>query len=68
MGWWRDEPQDYAATALAQNLAEQLTAKLNASGMEAMVCDLFADLDAVIYDTLVDTGEEARPHHQGARF
>ena len=51
----------YAATAMTQNLAEQLTAKLNASGLEATVCDLFADLDTVIYDTLVDIGEEAPP-------
>jgi hypothetical protein len=51
----------YAATAMTQNLAEQLTAKLNASGVEAAVCDLFADLDTVIYDTLVDIGEEAPP-------
>jgi hypothetical protein len=51
----------YAATAMTQNLAEQLTAKLKASGIEATVCDLFADLDTVIYDTLVDIGEEERP-------
>jgi hypothetical protein len=51
----------YAATAMMQALAEQLTAKLVASGMEATVCDLFADLDTVIYDTLVDIGEEALP-------
>jgi hypothetical protein len=51
----------YSATAMTQTLAEQLTAKLIASGMEATVCDLFADLDTVIYDTLVDIGEEAPP-------
>jgi hypothetical protein len=51
----------YAATAMTQSLAEKLTAKLNASGVEAVVCDLFADLDTVIYDTLVDIGEEAPP-------
>jgi hypothetical protein len=51
----------YAATAMTQSLAEQLTAKLNASGTEATVCDLFADLDTVIYDMLVDIGEEAPP-------
>lgn len=51
----------YAATAMTQTLAEQLTQKLDASGMEATVCDLFADLDTVIYDTLVDIGEEAPP-------
>jgi hypothetical protein len=51
----------YAATAMTQTLAEQLTAKLNAAGMEATVCDLFADIDSVIYDTLVDIGEEAAP-------
>jgi hypothetical protein len=44
---------------MTQTLAEQLTAKLKASGVEATVCDLFADLDTVIYDRLVDIGEEA---------
>ena len=48
-----------AATATTQSLAEQLTAKLIASGIDAAVCDLLADLDTVIYDTLVDIGEEA---------
>jgi hypothetical protein len=51
----------YAATAMTQNLAEQLTAKLNASGVEALVCDLFADPDTLIHNTLVDIGEEAPP-------
>jgi predicted peroxiredoxin len=51
----------YAATAMTQTLAEQLTAKLKASGVEATVCDLFADLDTVIYETLVDIGEETPP-------
>jgi hypothetical protein len=51
----------YAATAMTHTLAEQLMAKLNATGMETTVCDLFADLDTVIYDTLVDIGEEAAP-------
>ena len=56
----------YAATAMTQNLATQLTAKLNASGLEATACDLFADPDTLIHDTLihdtlVDIGEEARP-------
>jgi hypothetical protein len=51
----------YDAVAMTQNLAEQLTANLKASGLEATVCDLFADLDIVIYDTLVDIGEEAAP-------
>jgi hypothetical protein len=46
---------------MTQTLAEQLTAKLNASGIESTVCDLFADLDTVIYDTLVDIGEETPP-------
>ena len=32
-----------AATAMTQNLAEQVTAKLNAPGLEATVGDLFAD-------------------------
>jgi hypothetical protein len=43
------------------NLAEQVTAKLTASGIEATVCDLFADLDTVIYDTLVAIGAETPP-------
>jgi hypothetical protein len=51
----------YAATAMTQALAEQLVAKLNASGSVASVCDLFADLDTVIYETLVDIGEETPP-------
>jgi hypothetical protein len=51
----------YAATAMTQTLAEQLAAKLSASGIEATVCDLFADLDTVIYDNLVDICEEAAP-------
>jgi hypothetical protein len=51
----------YAATAMTQNLAEQVTAKLTTSGIEATVCDLFADIDTVIYDSLVDIGEEAAP-------
>jgi hypothetical protein len=50
-----------AATAMTQNLAEQLTAKLNASGLKASVCDLFADPDTLIHDTFVDIGEEAPP-------
>jgi hypothetical protein len=54
----------YAATAMTQNLAEQLTAKLKASGVEAIVCDLFADPDTLIHDTLVDIGEEAPPPAQ----
>ena len=57
----RTTTNHYAATAMTQALAEQLTAKLNASGSAASVCDLFADLDTVIYDTLVDVGEEAQP-------
>jgi hypothetical protein len=48
----------YAATAMTQTLAEQLTAKLNANGMQAEVCDLFADPETVIHTTLVDIGEE----------
>jgi len=29
--------------------------------LEATVCDLFADPDTVIYETLVDIGEESAP-------
>ena len=47
----------YAATAMTQNLAEQLAAKLNASGLEATICDLFADPETLIDDSLVDIGE-----------
>jgi hypothetical protein len=56
----------YAATAMTQALAERLTAKLNASGLEVTVCDLFADPDTIIHDTLVDIGEKLhrQPHHQ----
>ena len=44
---------------MTQGLAEQLTQKRNSSGMEATVCDLFADPETVIHDTLVGIGEEA---------
>src|ERR1700722_8607041 len=54
----------YAATAMTQNLADQVAAKLNASGLEGTVCDLFADPDTLIHDTLVDIGEEAPPPAQ----
>jgi hypothetical protein len=54
----------YSATAMTQSLAEQLTAKLNATGMQAEVCDLFADPETVIHTTLVDIGEEAPPWAQ----
>jgi hypothetical protein len=51
----------YAATAMTQNLADLVAAKLNGSGLEATVCDLFADPDTLVHDALVDIGEEA-PH------
>ena len=51
----------YAAAAMTMELAERLTAKLNANGMHAEVCDLFADPETVIYATLADIGEEAPP-------
>src|ERR1700679_3075119 len=51
----------YAATAMTQNLAEQVAAKLNKSGLKATVCDFFADPDTLIHDTFVDIAEEARP-------
>jgi hypothetical protein len=51
----------YAATAMTQNLAEQVGVKLIASGLEATVCDLFADPDTLIHETLADIGEEAPP-------
>ena len=54
----------YAATAMTQNLAEQVATKLDVSGMEATVCDLFADPDTLIHDTLVDIRGEAPPPAQ----
>ena len=51
----------YAATSMTQNLAEVVTAKLNSTGMEATVCDLFSDPDTLIHDNLVDIGEEEPP-------
>ncbi len=47
------------ATPMTQSLAETLSAKLNSSGMQAEVCELFADPETVIHDSLVDIGEEA---------
>jgi hypothetical protein len=51
----------YAATPMTQGLAEQLTAKLKLAGIEATVCDLFADPETLIHDTMVSIGEEAPP-------
>jgi hypothetical protein len=51
----------YAATAMTQKLADLVAAKLNGSGLEATVCDLFADPDTLVHDALVDIGEEAPP-------
>jgi hypothetical protein len=45
-------------------LAEGLTAKLIANGMQSEVSDLFADPETVIHDTLVEIGEEAPPPPQ----
>jgi hypothetical protein len=42
-------------------LAEELVLKLTAAGMQATVCDLYADPDAVIHQTMVSIGEEAPP-------
>ena len=55
----------YSATPMTQGLAEQLTARLNLAGMEATVCDLFADPETVIHDTLVGIGEENPPFEIG---
>ena len=49
----------YAATPLTLALAEQLTTKLKLAGMEATVCDLFADPETVVHNTMVDIAEEA---------
>jgi hypothetical protein len=49
------------ATPMTLELAERLTAKLNATGMQAEVCDLFADPETMLHETLVDIGEEAPP-------
>jgi hypothetical protein len=51
----------YSATPMTLALAEQLTTRLNSAGMEATVCDLFADPETVIHDTLVGIGEENPP-------
>jgi hypothetical protein len=51
----------YAATSLTKALAEELTQKLNAAGLESTVCDLFADPDAVIHDTMIGIGESPAP-------
>jgi hypothetical protein len=51
----------YAATLMELALAEELVAKLTASGLSATVCDLFADPDAVICASLVEVGEENPP-------
>jgi hypothetical protein len=51
----------YAAMGMTQSLAAELIQKLNAAGLEATVCDLFADPDALIHDTMASIGEEAPP-------
>jgi hypothetical protein len=51
----------YQATLLSLALAEELVVKLAASGLSATVCDLFADPEAVIHQTMVEIGEVAPP-------
>jgi hypothetical protein len=51
----------YAATPMTQSLAEQLAARLKLVGMEATVCDLFADPETVIHDTVIDIDEDVPP-------
>ena len=49
---------------MTADLAEKLAAKLNSTGVQAGVCELFADPETVIHETLVDIGEEAPPPAQ----
>jgi hypothetical protein len=49
------------ATPMTQNLAAQLSAKLRSTGLQAELCELFADPETVVHDSLVDIGEEAPP-------
>ncbi len=49
------------ATLMELALAEELVAKLTASGLSATVCDLFADPEAVIHQNMIEIGEEANP-------
>jgi hypothetical protein len=51
----------YAATSMTLVLAEQVIAKLTSAGMQATVCDLFADPDAVIHENMVSIGESPAP-------
>jgi hypothetical protein len=51
----------YAATLMSLALAEELVAKLTASGLSATVCDLFADPEAVIHNSLTEIGESPAP-------
>jgi hypothetical protein len=52
------------AAPMTADLAECLAAKLNSQGMQAEACELFADPETVIHDSLVDIGEEAPPPAQ----
>jgi hypothetical protein len=56
------------ATPMTKDLAEKLTAKLNSQGMRAEPCELFADPEAVIHDSLVDIGEESAATGPAARI
>jgi hypothetical protein len=58
----------YAATPLTKNLAEQLTQKLVSSGLDAAVCDLFADPETLIHKNLIDIGEEPLQQNRAARM
>src|ERR1700744_4642229 len=52
------------ATPMTAELAGELAAKLNSSGLQSEVCEIFADPETVIHDSLVDIGEEAPPPTQ----
>jgi hypothetical protein len=51
----------YSATPMSLALAEQLVAKLTLAGMKAEVCDLYADPETVVNETMIQIGEEAPP-------
>lgn len=54
----------YMATPLTAELAERLAAKLSSTGLQAEVCELLCDPETLVYDSLVDIGEEAPPPPQ----
>ena len=49
------------AACMTEGLANLLVTKLNSTGHHAEVCELLADENSTIHDSLVDIGEEAPP-------